>query len=259
MGEFTAHNIRFPDGTFTRPGHPSLVADEPRSKATMRFLRMLYGERLADKSIVDLGCLEGGYAVEFARAGMNSLGIEVRQSNYDNCMDVKNGIGLSNLDFVKDDVWSVTKYGAFDVVYCCGLLYHLDRPRAFLKLLGDVARDCVVVNTHFAPLSEESRFGLGPMTEHEGMPGRWVEEHGELDEAVLDTLKWASWTNQRSFWMTREAHVQAISDAGFDVVLEQWDAVADAPELLATASGEDYRSFLRAVFIGVRSERLSAL
>ncbi len=75
-----------------------------------------------------------------------------------------------------------------------------------------------------------------------------------MDEPSLDALKWASWKNQRSFWMTREAHLQAISDAGYDIVLEQWDAAAAPADLLATTSSADYRSFLRTVFVGVRSD-----
>ncbi len=255
MAEFTAHNIQFRDRSFSMPGHPSVPADEPRSRATLRFLRMLYGNHLPGKTIADLGCLEGGYAVEFARAGMNALGIEVRQSNFENCMAVKRKLGLPTLQFARDDVWNTPRYGTFDVVYCCGLLYHLDRPHEFLKLLGKIAKDAIIVNTHFAPLGAESRFGLGPLTEHEGLPGRWVDEHGDMDEALLDTLKWASWSNHRSFWMTREAHIPAISHAGFDIVLEQWDAAASAENLLAVTTSEDYRTFQRAVFIGVRSDR----
>lgn len=253
MSEFTAHNIRFKDGSMSMPSHPTLLADEARCVATLRFLRAFYGDRLATKRIVDLGCLEGGYALEFARVGMDSLGVEVRSSNFRNCQLVQEKSGFDNLRFVQDDVWNTHRYGPFDIAYCCGLLYHLDRPYEFLSMLGSVVKECVIVNTHFAPLEDESRFGLGPMTIHEGMPGRWVEEHGEEDLAVLDALRWASWDNQRSFWMTREAHVQAISDAGFKLVLEHWDAAALSPKLLAVTSGADYRSFLRAVFIGIRA------
>jgi hypothetical protein len=40
--------------------------------------------------IADLGCLEGGYAVEFTRMGFSEVvGIEVRKSNFANCMFVK--------------------------------------------------------------------------------------------------------------------------------------------------------------------------
>jgi hypothetical protein len=90
---FTAHNIRLPDGSFTLPERP-LLAESPRMKATARVLRLVYKDAVHDKSIVDLGCLEGGYTVEFARMGMRSTGIEVRQSNYANCMLVKNKVQL---------------------------------------------------------------------------------------------------------------------------------------------------------------------
>ncbi len=155
MSNFTAHNIRFEDGTVTMPGHPSLLSDEPRCKGTMRLLRMLFGQELAGRRIADLGCLEGGYTVEFARAGMDALGVEVRQSNYENCAEVQRKIGLPNLRFVRDDVWNTPNYGTFDVIYCCGLLYHLDRPHEFLKMLGSIARTAVILNTHFAPLESE--------------------------------------------------------------------------------------------------------
>ena len=256
MTNFTAHNIQFPDGTVSMPNYPTLLADEPRCRAAMRLLRMLYGDGLAGRRIVDLGCLEGGYAVEFARAGMDALGLEVRPSNFENCRYVQGKVGLPNLRFVRDDAWNVEKYGPFDVAYCCGLLYHLDRPREYVRLLGKVVNDAVVINTHFAPWEPETRFGLGELTNHEGLPGRWVEEHGETDEAELDKLKWSSWRNPRSFWIAREGLLQAINDADFDLVLEQWDAAANGRQLLAVTTSEDYRSFLRGVFVGIRSERV---
>ena len=85
------------------PDRP-LLADTPRMQATARVLRLVYRDAVAAQSIVDLGCLEGGYTVEFARMGMRSTGIEVRQSNYANCMLVKNKVQLPNLEFHNDDV-----------------------------------------------------------------------------------------------------------------------------------------------------------
>jgi SAM-dependent methyltransferase len=254
MGEFTAHNIQFPDGSVSMSGHPTLLADEPRCRATMRLLHMLYGNRLSGRRIADLGCLEGGYAVEFARAGMDSIGIEVRSSNFANCVDVQKRVGLPNLTFKQDNAWNLAKYGPYDVVYCCGLLYHLDRPREFIGLLGKVANDAIIINTHFAPWTEEERrFGLGSLTHHEGLPGRWFEDHGQVSETELDKIKWASWENQRSFWPVREGLVQAINDAGFDLILEQWDAASEGSQLFAVTTSDDYKSFLRSVFVGIRS------
>jgi SAM-dependent methyltransferase len=81
-GGFTAHNIRFPDGTVTMPGHPTLLADEAWWAGAKRVLSLVYGGDPRGRRIADLGCLEGGHALEFARMGMDALGIEVRRANF---------------------------------------------------------------------------------------------------------------------------------------------------------------------------------
>ena len=104
------------------PEQPHFLADVPWCQGAKRVLKMLYGDAAAGKRVADLGCLEGGYALEFARMGFNSLGIEVRSSNFENCLEVKRRASLPNLDFAQDDVWNLAKYGPFDVisvaVYC---------------------------------------------------------------------------------------------------------------------------------------------
>jgi tRNA/tmRNA/rRNA uracil-C5-methylase (TrmA/RlmC/RlmD family) len=72
-------------------------------KFTKQFLRALFSDGFAGKRIVDLRCLEGGYTVELARAGLDVLGIEVWQSNFENCQRVKAATNLPNLAFSRDD------------------------------------------------------------------------------------------------------------------------------------------------------------
>jgi hypothetical protein len=47
--------------------------------------------------IADLGCLEGGYSVEFARLGYQTLGLDVREANIEVCRYVKSRVALPNL------------------------------------------------------------------------------------------------------------------------------------------------------------------
>jgi SAM-dependent methyltransferase len=215
-------------------------------------LTLLYGNEFQGKRIVDLGCLEGGYALEFARMGLDAFGIEVRQSNFENCLEVKRRCGLQNLDFAKDDVWNLPKYGPFDVIFCCGLLYHLDRPRDFIRVMGSQARDAVIINTHYAPWDwyPGSVFQLSEITRHEGLPGRWYFEHDAKDDATREQLKWASWDNQRSFWPVKEALLQAISEAGFDLVFEQFDTLGD---ILSNGTSDETVRNHRGVFVGIRT------
>lgn len=252
MTTFTAHNIRFADGSLSMPEQPHLLADVPHCEGAKRVLKMLYGGDHKDKRIVDLGCLEGGYALEFARMGLDSFGIEVRTSSYENCLEVKRRAEVSNLNFAQDDVWNLAKYGPYDVIFCCGLLYHLDRPREFIHLMGEHARDAVIINTHYAPEGwrPKSVFKFSKMTEHEGLPGRWYDEPRVGDIEEREKHKWASWDNQRSFWPTKEGILHAINEAGFDLAFEQYDTLG---HILGNGMSKEVRMNHRGVFVGIRS------
>ena len=126
--EFTAHNIRLDDGTLTKPDVGHSMDAYPWFVSARRILETVFPGDKHNLRLADLGCLEGGYAVEFARMGFQVLGIDVREANIAACNYVKSETNLPNLKFVKDDVLNITKYGVFDVVFCCGLLYHLDKP-----------------------------------------------------------------------------------------------------------------------------------
>jgi 2-polyprenyl-3-methyl-5-hydroxy-6-metoxy-1,4-benzoquinol methylase len=145
MPSFSYHNIQLDDGTLTKPEMGFLLSESPWFLAAKRAIDVTFHGDLSGKRIVDLGCLEGGYTVEFARMGFEALGIEVRKNNFAACEHVKAHVDLPNLRFARDNVWNVQKYGEFDAVFCCRILYHLDRPIEFLIIrvcpgtLGGVA------------------------------------------------------------------------------------------------------------------------
>ena len=258
---FTAHNIRLDDGSVTRPGFAGKTIDElPATKAVANMARLIWPGGYAGKRIVDLGCLEGGFATAFARLGFDSTGIEVRQSNFENCMFVKGRVDLPNLIFQQDDAWNVRQYGPFDAVFCVGLLYHIEDPRRFLGVLSETCRSVLFVDTHFAPERDDSPtvgfHKLSALDMHEGLEGRWFVEHDldpEADFTELDTLKWASWENRRSFWPTRPALLSAIREAGFDMVLEDFDPMG-AKIVQHMGPGGFYQTHSRSMFVGIKLE-----
>ena len=166
-----------------------------------------------------MGCLEGGYTVELARAGFDALGIEVRRSNFENCQRVKAGTNLPNLTFACDDVHNLAKYGVFDAVFCCGLLYHLDEPRKFVDLMAQVVP---AGRHHRYPrrrmLSRTASLSFPTITENEGWAGRWFSEFDDDNTRHKD--KWSSWSNRRSFWPMKRDLMQGLLQAGFTMVLE---------------------------------------
>jgi hypothetical protein len=248
---FTAHNIRLDDGTFTRPGSDLSMADYPSLKAAQRVLRTVFPGDRGRYRVADLGCLEGGYAVEFARMGFRVLGLDVREGNIAACRHVQARTRLPNLEFVRDDAWNVGAYGPFDAVFCCGLLYHLDRPRQFLELLSRVTTKLLIVQTHFATETPNAKFSLSGPAENEALQGCWYPEPAdELRFKDQGTDRWSSWDNRRSFWVRREYLFQAIRDVGFDMVLEQFDGLG--PDIVGSMLHGYYRSDDRGTFIGVK-------
>ena len=206
--KFDHHQIRLDDGTLTR--------DEPNKVVTEWIRQALTCLPALRGRIADLGCLEGAYAVEFARAGYDVLGIEVRDKNIACCQYVKERVDLPNLEFVQDNVWNVAKYGEFDAVWAGGLLYHLNDPVEFLTELRKVTKDTLVLNTHYAEKTNDSTFSVGPIETHEGYEGRWYTEYPSPTKfESREKFALSSWDNTHSFWLLRDELQRALLAAGF--------------------------------------------
>jgi len=228
--DFTAHNIRLDDGRETYPQAGWTMDRNPILLACARILRLVFPAGFTGRSLIDVGCLEGGFATEFARLGLDATGLEVRDSNFRNCMIVKSGTDLPHLRFVQDDAMNIAAHGPFDAVFVCGLLYHLDRPRRFLEDAARVCRRVMFIDTHVASLhacSAEKIYNLSPLTENEGLRGRWFAEFSDISETERDRLKWASFSNPRSFWIAKADLLETLHRLGFDIVTEQYDCEGD--------------------------------
>ena len=274
---FTAHNIRLDDGTQTKPDAHFSMETNGWFLAAKRVLDALFPGNKSGLRLVDLGCLEGGFAVEFARMGFEVLGIDVRESNIAICNYVKKRVNLPNLEFITDDCKNIAKHGKFDATFCSGLLYHLDKPREFLEILSQDTKRVLILQTHFATnrvqisrrllqrlpppvrrvitkalADRVDEYSLSRICFNEGLAGRWYTEFGS-DEAFSnrEASRWAAWDNRRSFWILREYLLEAIKTAGFDAVFEQYDDLF--PTISQAMLRGNYLTEHRNFFIGIKS------
>lgn len=253
LPKFTAHNIRLDDGTQTLPSLGFTMDQHPVTRCVRRLLHILYPAGVQGKTAIDVGCLEGGFATEFARMGMTVTGLEVRESNYNNCIFVRNRLALPNLSFTKGDANDITKLGEFDLFFVSGLLYHLDRPRRFLEAIAQNCRRALVLWTHVAHAEQNEAartYSLSGLCENEGLRGRWYPEHGDIPQSELDQLKWASWTNEKSFWIQIEYLLQLLKSFGFDLVFEQFDCMDD---ILGEMTKGFYKKIDRVMLVAIKS------
>jgi len=253
---WTAHNVRLNEEMTTWPGHSEFDPLDVRLKAIRRVLRFTFGDRLEGLRVADLGALEGGYSVALAQDGAEVIGVEARKLNFEKLALLEEHFALPNLKFVMADVKEFTaeRFGKFDAVLALGILYHLDRPVEWLRQVAAATLRLVVIDSHFAPADDHALSKIDPRISalsaletvtYNGISyqGRWFKEF-EPTFSPEEEL-WASYSNWRSFWLTKGSLVRAIRDAGFNLVLEQHDYSADSHDWLAV-------EFPRTMIIGLK-------
>jgi tRNA (mo5U34)-methyltransferase len=138
------HNLDLA-GIATAPDH--FLGDYPAVK--WRTFRDEIASDLSGKSVLDIGCNAGFYALELKRRGAaRVLGIDSDDAYLDQARFAATVSGL-DIEFRKMSVYDVGALGeTFDIVLFLGVLYHLRHPLLALDLIHDhVARDLLVFQT----------------------------------------------------------------------------------------------------------------
>lgn len=215
-GEWTDHNVRLTDNLYT-------MGEARRSQKLQRVVQIvcdLARKPIEELRILDLACLEGGYAIEFARRGARAVGIEGREHNIEKARFAQRVLGLRNLELIQGDVrgLSIARHGTFDVVLCLGILYHLDAPDvfSFLEAISQSCTGLAVFDTYVALAPRQSYSYKGAT-----YWGREFREHQqELTEQEKLARSWASLDNLKSVWLTKRTLINILNRQGFTSVFE---------------------------------------
>jgi 2-polyprenyl-3-methyl-5-hydroxy-6-metoxy-1,4-benzoquinol methylase len=217
-GPWTAHNIQFTDDLYTM--EPRVVGDEIKLQRIVQIVSDVARKPLSELRVLDLGSLEGLYAIELARHGARAVAIEGREANARKILFAKEALELENLEVCRDDVrhLDARKHGYFDVVLCLGLLYHLDAPDVFhfVENLAEVCHGALVLDTHISLASETSHGHRGEVY--------WGSNFMEFEEGATEeqreSMRWAALDNPKSFWLTRPSLGNLLSRVGFTSTYE---------------------------------------
>jgi tRNA (mo5U34)-methyltransferase len=204
------HNMDL-QGVQTAPDH--FLGDYPRVKFA-GFAHALPDD-LAGRSVLDIGCNGGFYAIEMKRRGAGRVVAIDSDDDYLNQARFAAEVsGFRDIEFAKLDVYDVGRLGErFDLVIFMGVLYHLRHPLLALDLIHEhVAGDLML----FQSMQRGSREVVD------------VEpDYPFTDEAVFDQPGWpklhfieheysADWTN----WFVPNAAASAalLRASGFEIV-----------------------------------------
>jgi len=103
-------------------------------------------EPIAGKSILDVGCGSGRYAVEFARRGASRVvGLDYAAGMLDLARQYARSAGVQDrCDFVEGDFTALQLNERFDVVIAIGVFDYQDKPVEFLRRMAARSRGRVI-------------------------------------------------------------------------------------------------------------------
>lgn len=110
-------------------------------------------ETLSGKSVLDVGCNAGFYAIEAKRRGAaRVMGVDGQRQHVRQAVFVRKTLGL-DIEYRRMNVYELNRstVGEFDITLALGLLYHLKHLVLALENLYEVTRELLVVETAIMP------------------------------------------------------------------------------------------------------------
>ncbi|QOG23409.1 MULTISPECIES: TIGR04290 family methyltransferase [Bradyrhizobium] len=210
------HNLDL-DGIRTAPSH--FLGDYPTVK--WRHFSSVVPERLEGKSVLDIGCNAGFYAMEMKRRGAERvLGLDTDEAYLAQARFAAEVNGL-RIEFRKMSTYDIGQLGeTFDLVIFMGVLYHLRHPLLALDLIHEhVARDLLLFQSmqrggaHIDAIGENYDFWTTDQFDSSGYP----KLHFIENEYADDPTNW---------WVPNRACVEAmLRSAGFSIAAHPEDEV----------------------------------
>ena len=218
-GPWTAHNIQLERNLYTISKDEGNRVSE-RADLYVQLIKIFAPSNSKQLRVLDLGCLEGGISINLAQAGMNVVGVDVREGHIRKCEFVSDQLNLNDkITWLIGDVNDASLWdslGYFDVIICSGLLYHIadkdiyqlvKRMRAHNVLNGLTIIDTNITSTLQHTFKVSSR-----LTIH----GRqWIEH--KKGKSIRDRIKdsWSSLKNDHAFWMTERSLVNIFISSNY--------------------------------------------
>jgi SAM-dependent methyltransferase len=174
-----------------------------------RFLRFAPGAA----TILELGSLEGAQSFILAQQpGVKRIvALEGREANLRKARFVQQLLELRNVEFLEANLEhaDLSRFGKFDAVFCCGLLYHLPEPWKLLKRLPAIAPR-LFVWTQYAADNEARDLAAG-------LRGK-IHIEGGADEPL-------SGMSPTATWLTLDSLREVLTASGYKKI----DVIHDDP------------------------------
>ncbi len=146
------YRFELPDGTHTESYLAPDVAPVHATRLAMLdgALDAHFPAGLAGRSVIDLACHQGYFALHLARRGASPvLGVDLRQAHIEDALLMARALGAASFTARRLDLEEAHagELGVHDITLCLGLLYHLENPVRALRLARAVTRKVLYIET----------------------------------------------------------------------------------------------------------------
>lgn len=126
--------------------------DTPQQIPDQRIAEMNRLFDLKNRSVLEVGCFEGIHTIGIAQYGAKVYAIDSRVENVVKTIVRTSMFGYTPQVFVSnlEEESDVARLPAVDFVHHVGVLYHLKDPVSHLLKLANVAKDGLLLDTHYA-------------------------------------------------------------------------------------------------------------
>lgn len=195
-------------------------------------VRALLGELkgpLGLQTAVDVGCGLGYFSAFLKSLGFDVTAVDGRQQNLDEAQ--RRNPDIRFMQFDAEDA-AIRSLGKFDLVFCFGLLYHLENPFLTIRHLHAMTRSLLLVEA-VTYLGDDPIMGF-------------VDEPGWEDQGLRNY----------AFYPTEACLIKMIYRAGFSSVF-RFATIPDHPEYHDSVESRRIRTTLAASTIKVSSGLLT--
>jgi len=175
-------------------------------------------EPLRLRTAIDVGCGLGYFSALLKSLGFEVSAVDGRQQNVEEASRRNSAIKFNCYDAQSPEL---VKQGKFDLVFCFGLLYHLENPFLTIRYLREMTRNLLLVEGVIYP-------GANPIM-------------GLVDEGLTEDQG----LNHVAFYPTESCLVKMLYRSGFPYVY-RFHPLADHPEYRSTSRSRQVRTMLAA-------------
>ena len=180
-------------------------------------------DRVDGMTILELGPLEGMHTHRFGQLGAaRILAIESNVEAYLKCLIMKEALGMKNAEFLLGDFSLYLKdcTERFDLVFACGVLYHMEDPLSLIRGIARASDRCFVWTHYFDERRTEGRVAVPAAAD--GLTATYYRVQYQ------DRAEPSFWGGNKpsASWMTRDDILAAFRHFG----LGEIDVIADDPD-----------------------------